>query len=468
MNGDEILNRRKEIGASRNRLADEANIRPGRLWAIEHGKGNPISTDEETALNEAIARLAIDKPPIQKSTTKRVPKPPARSVTTVQVTDRPRVSSLTRAGIGINWSSLMLYADSVSPHDIEKAVDGPNPNAGYRLFSNSEIRTFLGCRRKWWLAYHRGLKSKYESPLGALAIGARVHRALQRYYVPEMYQAIDPREAIETLIREDWARVERATTGTNPELLDAMHQLKTKFDAEADLERIMLDGYVEWLADTGADEDFEVIAVEGYQEAELELPGDYANTKIIGKLDVIARRHSNGSRIFLDHKTVANFTQPSAILAFNPQMLHYHLILSLTTEGDEYCEGALYNMLRKVKRSSTARPPFFMRVSTPHNSHEIANYRRQVSSIITAIRDTETELARLEVHPNSKGYNAHHDIVYPSPTYQCSWSCPFYKACNTFNDGSRAEDMLSEHYITHDVFDYYYENEMNEGENAAV
>ena len=48
--------------------------------------------------------------------------------------------------------------------------------------TNSEVSTFKGCRRRWYLGYYRRLKPKTKDYTGPLALGSRVHRALELYY----------------------------------------------------------------------------------------------------------------------------------------------------------------------------------------------------------------------------------------------------------------------------------------------
>ena len=48
--------------------------------------------------------------------------------------------------------------------------------------SNSELATFKECRRKWWLNYYRGLTPKNVPMHGPLALGTRIHYALEMYY----------------------------------------------------------------------------------------------------------------------------------------------------------------------------------------------------------------------------------------------------------------------------------------------
>ena len=71
----------------------------------------------------------------------------------------------------------------------------------------------------------------------------------------------DPREALELLITQDWTVVTQRYTH---EGLEVPLELRKKFAAEADLERAMIEGYVQWLADSGEDSELEVIAPETY------------------------------------------------------------------------------------------------------------------------------------------------------------------------------------------------------------
>ena len=48
--------------------------------------------------------------------------------------------------------------------------------------SNSEIQTFKDCRRRWWFTYYRRLQPRERNFTGALALGSRIHEALDQYY----------------------------------------------------------------------------------------------------------------------------------------------------------------------------------------------------------------------------------------------------------------------------------------------
>ena len=138
---------------------------------------------------------------------------------------------------------------------------------------------------------------------------------------------------------------------------------------------------------------------------------------------------------FIDHKTVGHLSGPVHTLPQNEQMLHYHLIEWLSSENTEdRCDGALYNMIRRVKRSQRAKPPFFSRIEVRHNPYELDAYKRRAFAAAGDIIAATERLDRGEHHL---------DVVYPSPSGDCTWSCYFLAVCNMFDDGSRAEDMLT-------------------------
>lgn len=317
-------------------------------------------------------------------------------------------------------------------------------NKGYRLFSNSELRTFKRCRRKWYLQWYLGLQLKKHAYTGAAAIGNRIHQAFRWWYVEDKTLALDPRETLEYLIKTDWDLIKESIKPNE----DLPEGLVKKFKEEADLERAMVSGYMEWIQDIGIDSEFTVIASETYLEVDItHLTRRQKPTKIIGKLDVRVRRNRDGVRQFMDHKTVQEFSTPSLTLPLDEQMLHYFLLESMTSKNDEYCSAALYNMIRKVKRSARAKPPFYKRIEIGYNQYQVNSYKNRMLETIEDILDIEEYL---NDYPNiwlSK--------TYPNPTRDCVWDCPFFTVCGMFDDGSRFEAMIDQFYEKHDTLDYY-------------
>lgn len=326
----------------------------------------------------------------------------------------------------------------------DEAVD---PDA-YRI-SNGELQSWKRCRRRWWLGWYRGLTLRTEDFVNVRAIGTRIHRALERWYVPEGQPRVDPRDALERVIVEDWTRVTQlARERRMPE--EQLADLAHKFGDVNNLERAMIEGYVQWLEETGADAELRVTAPETPIGADLEtvVDGKERPVRVIGLLDVRVRRVTDNRRLFLDHKTVGDLSSPAVTLPLNEQMLHYDLLEFLNSEdGDDRCDGALYNMLRRVKRSARANPPFYGRVEVHHNVTELQSYKRRM---LSATADVISATDALDAGQH------HLDVAYPSPRSECSWDCDFFAVCNMLDDGSPGvEDMIDMIYRRYDPRDRY-------------
>lgn len=335
-----------------------------------------------------------------------------------------------------------------------------------RLISNSELQTFKRCRRKWWLGWYRHLRMKMDRPAGARAIGTWVHLALAQYYVPDGTTRTDPREALERVLLE----VNTVVTQYAGELVRASDDggfsaeaIVQDFKKDADMARAMVEGYVQWLEDTGADSGLTVMSSEQMIAAPFDKVTHNEDVYVVGKLDVRARRNIDGARMFLDHKTVASIDRAQKMLHMNEQMLHYKLLEQLQPESaieGELTGGALYNMLRKVKRTGNAKPPFFQRVEVQHNNHEVEAYVMHLTSTANDMLQAERSLR--EGMPSQY-------IAPPSPRDDCTWSCDFYHVCPLFDDGSRAEDMVANYYVETEHLDYYGDSlaEMGIGSSSS-
>ena len=317
-----------------------------------------------------------------------------------------------------------------------------------RRISNSEVRTFKECKRKWWLAWVLGYQQKRVSPLGALAIGGRLHEALAAYYVPDGAQRLDPRETLELLLARDLA------VANDLFLLIADDQ--KKWQQEVDLQRIMLDGYMAWIEETGADQDYEVLGSETY----VEVPWAPAlsqwlglDLRLIGRLDVKLRHRFSGMLLFLDHKTTASINASlREHYQMNPQMRMYRLILQMSS--NERVGAALYSMLRKVKRSIRAQPPFFGRLEIETNDHELWAFEQQLYGTVRDMVEIEQEMP---VDDPTK--IMHHTLVPPTTGTHCQ-RCPFQRECNMFDDGSRVWDAMENRFKRGEPLSYYGKEEL--------
>lgn len=429
LTGDQLRAARESAGLSRRGLSTFlTNMTEHQVLNVERGR--PLTADEEAQLLEVFReRFHVDL---------RVEPEPAvtgAAVFTAAVVERVQVAAADRSWAGSTQTSVPL---------------GPVRTGPIRQFSNSELADALDCPRRWWLRWYRGLTPLLRSPLGLMAIGDRVHRALQCWYVPEGETPVHPSEALERLIVEDWSAIVEADIA-GPDMV-------RQFNVEANLERAMIAGYFEWLTETGEDDGLVVVAPEQYVEGTLMTPDEDGVTqevRLIGKLDVRVVRESDGKRMFIDHKTVGEFARARfKVNLGDPQMLTYHLLEWLDTEeGDARCEGALYNMLRRVKRSVQAKPPFYERIPVPHNVHQIESHRTQVEGQVHQVLSMEAALAA--------GLD-HRAVAYPHKTSDCQWKCQFSAVCPMFDDGSRAEGMLAQLYTVQDPLSYYQGSHLKE------
>ncbi len=292
--------------------------------------------------------------------------------------------------------------------------------------SNSEIQTFKECRRRWWFIYYRRLGPKNHTVVGPLALGSRVHDALEAYYTDHQ----DPLKVYATLLEKD-----RIT------LLMEERDL-TELESEGELGRIMLEGYVEWIAETGADANWEVISA----EKKISAPLMHGKVELMGKLDMRVRRLEDDVRLFVDHKTSGNFSDISRTAHMAEQFLMYHLLETLQPEEDQRCDGGVYNMLKKVKRTANARPPFYERLEVRHNKTQLRSFWARIHGVLSTIVSVREAL--------DAGAD-HHVVAYPTPGRDCTWKCPFFPVCPLTDDGSAAEAMIEDLYIVTNPYERY-------------
>lgn len=149
--------------------------------------------------------------------------------------------------------------------------------------TNSEMSCWRRCKRKWWLQNYRKLRkvddTNFNKPLG---IGNRVHDALAAYYDPE--SRTDPLEFV--------AKTTQIDLDTYPEYVDDIRK-------EYSLAHAMLEGYLEWLAETGEDQAMTVIETERGRSARLEPNRDVF---LLTKLDARVQHDEYGTRLALEHK----------------------------------------------------------------------------------------------------------------------------------------------------------------------
>ena len=318
-------------------------------------------------------------------------------------------------------------------------VDAPEAtqDAPYRL-SNSEVQVFKDCRRKWWLNYYRRLQPRQKEYTGALALGSRIHEALDQYYSTGKPLL----EAHADLVAQDMATLVEEYRDTY------------NLEAEAELGRIMLEGYLEWMETEGIDADLEMISTEEI----IEMPLFDGKVILQGKLDMRVRRLSDGVRMFRDFKTVGgSFADFGSTAQMNEQIKTYMLLETAQNKSpEERSEGGIFTMLKKVKRTANARPPFYEQIEVRHNQFTMRAFWQQIHGVIQDLMNVKAGLDA-GGDPNF--------LAYPRPTKDCKWKCQFYAICPLIDDGSAAEAAISEMYVSSDPYGYYKSDDKKGSEN---
>jgi hypothetical protein len=271
------------------------------------------------------------------------------------------------------------------------------------------------------------LQPKYKDVTGALALGSRIHAALDDYYAngtPLLHAHANLVNAEKAMLLEEFKDV-------------------SELEKEAELGHIMLDGYLQWVEENGIDAELEMIST----EEQITAPLFNGEVELTGKLDMRVRRKADGVRMFRDFKTVGGSLGDFANLApMNEQILTYMLLESTKADESERSDGGIFTMLKKVRRSAAARPPFYDQIEVRHNIFTLRSFWDRIHGTIA-------DLMRVRKALDEGESPAFH--VYPRPSRDCKWKCPFFNVCTLVDDGSAAEQAISELFVEADPYAYY-------------
>ena len=304
--------------------------------------------------------------------------------------------------------------------------------------SNSEIQTFKECQRKWYLQYYLGLTKKDDERIGPLALGSRVHNALEAFYG----QGIDAFEAYDTSVKEDRELFESIVD------IEFDPKKDKKFWDEAELGRIMLEGYFEWVYEENLDKNIDTIGI----EESLQFPLMNGRVILQGKIDRKVRDRESGHVSIMDYKTTQSFDEYTKTAATSEQIRMYSL-LELLTHNDEPIDGGIYRLLRKVKRGPTAKPPFYRQMEVRLTDADLQSYYRNIAVILTDMLRIRDEL--------DSGKN-HLDVVWKNYTRNCSWKCPFVDGCPLMDDGSDFTRYIQFNFKQNNPYERYGTDNGNE------
>jgi hypothetical protein len=263
-----------------------------------------------------------------------------------------------------------------------------------------------------------------------------VHAALEQYY-----KGVGPLlDTYELLMTEDKM------------LAASMGQDLTTLEQEGELGYLMLEGYLEWVAEEGIDSIYKVIGVEEI----LATPMLGGRVHLIGKVDLRVQDLRDGSHLVRDHKTTASLDDFPSWAHMNPQLMTYQTLDYVNRKGpdeDQRLAGGVFSLLKKVKRGVRAKPPFYRVHEVRHNVWTLRSFWTRTQG---TLRDMVWVRDQLDAGAD------HREVAPPTPTRDCRWWCPFFQVCPLFDDGSDVDALLNDLYVKGNPYDYYSDSDKDD------
>jgi len=286
------------------------------------------------------------------------------------------------------------------------------------VITHSDIKDFLLCRRLWNWAYREDFRVADRKD-GALALGTRVHEALEEYY----RFGTDPLAEHQRLFERDLETLED-DPDTKPWAIDQLYK-------DCIVGRNCVTAHQEWLADEGPDDPYDIVAVEETVEAPL-LDG---RVLLRGKVDVLFREKATGFLVVNDLKTDAG--RPGTREQLERSWQHHCYLIALRIMHPELnVTSAHYTVIRKVSRMGSVKGPMVQRWRVPGTTKMAVNKLRQLERICTDMLDL---MERVETGGT--------DSAYPSPNHECPW-CDFRQPCEVTDESTEAaRAMLDRQFI---------------------
>lgn len=295
------------------------------------------------------------------------------------------------------------------------------------IITHSDISNFLTCRRKWHWDYVLDFRSP-EKLTGPLALGSRVHAALEALYLNE---TDDPVAWIDQRGRDDLAAIE-INPDAKPWDLDQHYE-------DMILGRNAITSYMQWLEETNADANYRTVSV----EERVEVPILDGRVILRGKVDLLKEDIASGLVCTDDFKTYARDDGLRDQLERSYQHWVY-LIAMQHVYPERIVECAQYTVIRKVKKLPTTPPksPLVQRFTVPATRRAIGAKRKQIERIAT-------EMVNLRGKQDPA-------VFYPSPGQACRW-CDYKSPCDLADEAPESALALlsSGVYVSGTRYDRY-------------
>lgn len=281
------------------------------------------------------------------------------------------------------------------------------------IITHSDLSRFLTCRRQWHYDYVLDFRPP-EKATGPLALGTRVHAALEAYYSGA---TDDPVAWIDAKGKEDLEALDY-DNNAKPWDYDQMYE-------DMIVGRNCVKLYMEWLEETGADDNYRTVAVE--EKVEVPILGGRAILR--GKVDLLKEDITSGLMCADDFKTTGDWGGDLRGQLERSYQHWCYLIGLQHNYPDRNVECSQYTVLRKVKKIPTTPPkaPLIQRFTVPATRRAIGAKRAQIDRIaleMLNLRD-KTDPA----------------VFYPSPSRACGW-CDYKAPCDIADESTEASLAL--------------------------
>lgn len=281
------------------------------------------------------------------------------------------------------------------------------------ILTSSDLDSFLHCRRAWRWGYHDGFNLP-DKVTGALALGNRVHVALEAYY----------RDGRDPLV--EWEFLCKAAEAHLDAIGAPLWEHGKLYD-DIIVGRNCIAAYLDWMALEAPDDGY---AVEGVEE-KLEAPILGGRVLLRGKIDLRMRRISDGALRTTDFKTSGlQMTAVHHRLERSYQPVIYDWLLELVT--GEKIAAATFRVIKKVSRRQHGDPKV-EEFSVPGALRAREAKRRQIERIATEMIAISAKL-----DDPSRDADA---IAYPNPTDACGW-CDYRDPCREADENPIAATQM--------------------------
>jgi len=222
------------------------------------------------------------------------------------------------------------------------------------IFSTSEEVAYKTCKLAHHFQYVLGYGPKVTNR--KLSVGIQVHAGLEAHYKGESILA-----ALTDHEQKRWAEI-MSVGEPSPET-------RADFVKDSALSLAMVEGYIDWVEESGIDDGYETVEVEGHHY--VEVPG--APCVLPVKIDLLQKDSAGRLRV-VDFKTAASFSTDTTKFQLAEQNGNYQL--GVFAVYGKRPTGMAYRELRKIVPSARSKPPYFREVRIRLTAEEM-RYRAQ-------------------------------------------------------------------------------------------